>query len=133
MPHSEMRLPADKFDIEAVAELAKLGYSQLEPVMPLVLEWMKDLNWPVAQALRPFLVSVGAPLVPHVRMVLSSADAIWKYWILRAVVAESDEMASCLRTDLMRLASTPTIAECEEGVDEAAAEILKRIKAHGAA
>lgn len=130
MPKSEMRLPVDKFDIEAVAELTKLGYPHLEPVISQLLEWMEDLNWPVAQALCPLLVSVGTPLVPYVQAALLSDDAIWKYWILQGIVAESDEMARCLTFDLMRLANGPSSDEREEGVDEVAKEILRRIQTH---
>jgi hypothetical protein len=39
--------------------------------------------------LAPFVASIGEPLVPHLRPILDDEgqDAIWKYWIITAVVA----------------------------------------------
>ncbi len=55
-------LPQDKYDTEAATALVGAGWESIAPVMPQILTWMQDLNWPVAHILQPFLVSVrGAP------------------------------------------------------------------------
>lgn len=128
MFHLDMQLPRDKFDTENARALVTRGYPAVEPVLPALLEWVQDLNWPVAQVLQPFLADIGRPLAPHVRYVLESDDAIWKYWVLHCIVAESTELAEELRPELTRLADAPSSTEDNEEVKEAASEILTNLK-----
>ena len=120
-------LPNDKSETEKAEAIVALGFPVVEPILPLLVEWMQDINWPVAKTLRPFLASIGAPLAPHVRYVLATNDAIWKYWVVRCIVGESAELARVLRPELQRLASLPTPREAEEEVDQMAREILARV------
>jgi len=120
-------LPVSKFETEKAARIASLGYPRVEPVMPQILEWLQDLNWPVARVFQPFAASIGAPLAPHVRSILRTDDGCWKRSVLSGVVAESFELATCLRPELERLAASPTAIEAQEKVDVLASEILGRI------
>lgn len=80
-------VPRSKFDIETAERAAATGWPTVEPVLPQLLEWLQDYNWPVARVLAPFVASIGEPLVPHLRPILDDEgqDAIWKYWIITAV------------------------------------------------
>ena len=120
-------LPKDKLDVDAVRRLSAKGYPAIEPILPALLEWMQDLNWPVAQALHPFLVSLGEPLAPHIRSILRTDDDIWKYWVLICVVAESPSLLSALKLELEHLAEKPTDGEREELIDELARNMLRRL------
>jgi len=120
-------LPASKFETEKAARVVSLGYPGVEPVIPQILEWLQDLNWPVARVFQPFAASIGAPLAPHVRLILKTDDGCWKHSVLSGVVAESFELAACLRTELERLASSPTPIESQEKVNVVASEILSRM------
>jgi hypothetical protein len=126
-PDCRALLPADKFDIERARATIALGYPQVDTILPALLEWMKDMNWPVAQTLQPFLASIGLPLLPHVRRVFDTSDEMWKYWVVRCIVGESPELARVLEPELHRLASAPTSIEREAGLDEAAQQVLARI------
>ncbi len=117
-------LPATKFDTEKAAVLVALGFRAVEPVMLQILEWLQDLNWPVGHVLRPFLVSIGSPLAPYIRVVLEGQDDGWKYSLLRGVVDQSIELAQALRPELERIATNPSPGESREEVDQAAAEML---------
>lgn len=117
-------LPRDKYDTEAAAALVAASWESIESVMPQILEWMQDLNWPVAHVFQPFLVSVGVPLVPFVRDVFATDDEQWKVNVLVSVVGFSRELATALRADLERMANNPTAGERLEGVSEEAREIL---------
>lgn len=117
-------VPTHKSDTEKVRAIVALGYPAVAPIIPRLLEWMQDLNWPVAQELHPFLASIGAPLAPEVRRILETDDETWKFWILGMVVAESAELAALLRPELGRLAAHPTPDEREEGLHKVARAIL---------
>lgn len=101
-------------EMEKAEAIVALGYPKVEPMLPALLEWMRDMNWPVAKVFQPFLASIGAPLAPHIRRVLESNDEIWMYWVLRCIVTESTELVQILRPDLERLAHSPEGEQAHE-------------------
>lgn len=117
-------LPCDKHDTDAAEALVALGWEKLERVMPQILEWMQDINWPVAAIFRPFLVAQGARLAPCLKPIFASDDDIWKYNILSGIVLQSPELASAISAELERLVRSPTTGERQEYVTEQAEEIL---------
>lgn len=125
-------LPADKFETDKAGELTALGFPTIGPILPALLEWMQDINWPVAQTLQPFLATIGLPLLPHVRRILETSDDIWKYWVISCIVGKSRELTQALVPELQRLASAPTPSEREEELDTLAREILENHANHNA-
>ena len=121
-------LPIDKMDTEAASKVVALGFPGVEPVLPQLLEWLQDMNWPVAQVFQPFLASIGAPLAPHIRAVLATDDDVWKYWLIQGVVVNSAELAHALKPELERLAHSPTDGETAEGVSEVSAQIINETR-----
>jgi hypothetical protein len=119
-------LPRDKFDIQNAEAVVKAGYPAVEAVLPDLLAWMQDMNWPVARVLQPFLAEIGPPLVPHIRSIVGSSDEVWKFWIVTSIVGESVELSRLLRPELERLANSANAGEQAEGVDAAARSILAR-------
>jgi hypothetical protein len=79
-------IPVTKFETEKALALVQLGFPAVEPVMPQILEWLQDLNWPVGHIFQPFLASIGEPLAPYVRTILAGDDDGWKYSLLRVIV-----------------------------------------------
>ena len=117
-------LPRDKRDTDSAELLIALGFPAVEPILPELVEWMQDINWPVAQRLQPFLVGIGVPLLDQVRHVLGTDDDIWKLWVLDGVVSPSPELQAALRPELERIADRPTPGEREHEVDACAREML---------
>ena len=117
-------LPRDKYDTDAATKLVALEWEMIEPVMPQILEWCQDRNWPVAVVFQPFLANVGVRLLPFVRTVFATDDDIWKYNILVDIVGQSTALATALRADLERMANHPSSGERLEGVAEEAQAIL---------
>lgn len=39
-------IPTDKHDLAAVANAARLGYPAINAILPELLEWLQDINWP---------------------------------------------------------------------------------------
>ena len=123
---SELRelLPKDKHDLERATALMSIRYPTVAPILPDLLEWLQDGNWPVAHVIGPFLASIGAPLAEEVRRILQSQDHLWKYWILLRVVAHSPELITTLYPELVKIAEGDAVNEDEKEVEEVAKEIL---------
>jgi uncharacterized protein DUF5071 len=117
-------LPKDKHDLERATALVSIGYPIVAPILPDLLEWLQDGNWPVAHVIGPFLASIGKPLTEEVRRILQSQDHLWKYWILLRVVAHSPELATALYPELVKIAEGDAVDEDEKEVKEVAKEIL---------
>ncbi|MGF6116213.1 hypothetical protein ABIE30_001120 [Janthinobacterium lividum] len=117
-------LPRDKHDTENAQALIALSWEEIRPAMPQILEWMQDVNWPVAGVLLPYLAGIGPRLAPYVKTVLASDDEQWKYFVLQGIVRHSPGLAAALNGELTRFALAPTAAELEEFVAEVAREIL---------
>lgn len=126
----EAVVPQHKSDVERARATVTIGYPAVAPVLPQLMEWLQDGNWPVSHVLAPFLASIGNPLIPHVRYVLETDDDIWKYWIVTRILGQSQELAFAFRADLERLAWTPTQSEAEQEVNEVAQEVLQHYGWH---
>jgi len=127
MPRSLPELvPSAKDETDLAKKLVALGYPAVEPVIAEILEWVEDANWPVAKVFLPFLVRIGAPLVPHVRYVLQSQDEQWKRVVLDHIVSESGALAHGISVDLLRLIDSPTDAERAEGLQTTADELFQK-------
>lgn len=120
-------LPRDKHDAERARALVDLGWPAVEPVMPEIMTWLQDANWPIARVFYPFLASIGKPLAPYVRAVFDTTDDIWKRGVLELVLRNSSELAVAFRADLERLVTAPTANEQAEDLDETAREILSSL------
>lgn len=118
-------VPRDKHDHESANRAIAAGYPAVEPVLGHLLECIQDMNDPVARTLAPFLVSIGRPLIPHIKKVFETDDHIWKYWIIQEIFLESPEVAAEFRDELQRIAHTPTESEITEEIPETALDVLK--------
>ncbi|WP_088071950.1 DUF5071 domain-containing protein [Gottfriedia luciferensis] len=118
-------LPRDKFDFERVNELKQLNKSDLIPVLPNLLEWIQDMNWPIAKETAKLLLNFPSEIVPYIKIVLQSDDYIWKYWCLSELVKKLPIDSKILfKDELEKLANSPTPDEQLEELDEIALEIL---------
>jgi hypothetical protein len=120
-------VPRHKDDLTRAEAAVAAGWPAVSPVLPDLLEWLKDYNWPVAHVLAPLLATVGLPAVPHVRRILASDDDIWKRWILSCVVEPRLDVVTALRPDLERIVLGRAEGEVAEGVIEIAEELLRRV------
>ena len=117
-------LPQDRTDDARVKAIIALGYPTVVPIVPDLLKWLQDYNWPIAKAIAPFLVTIGVPLVPNLRDILMTADDEWKFWIMTKIIAKSPEIAQGLQDELERIATNPTASERSSDLDNVAQEIL---------
>jgi Domain of unknown function (DUF5071) len=59
--------------------------------IPMLLDWLKDMNWPGAETIANYLPSFGEDVRPALVPVLESGDAIWTRWVLAALSESFDE------------------------------------------
>lgn len=118
-------IPRSKHDFDRAHAVVALGYPAVEPILPKLLEWLQDMNWPIAHVLGPFLAGIGAPLAPFLRPIMSGNDGTWKYWIIGNVIGANPELFELFKGDLQRMATNPTPDERTEEIDQQAREILE--------
>lgn len=120
-------LPANKSDLAAVERLKTAPSESVIPLLPKLMEWLQDMNWPVAQAVLPLMVSYEDETVSIAAEILKpdQEDELWKYWIITQFVpALSNRNQRILMNAIRRIAFDPTNGEQAESVDEAAKEYL---------
>ncbi|HEY7120066.1 MAG TPA: DUF5071 domain-containing protein [Tepidisphaeraceae bacterium] len=121
-------LPRDKRDLERARAVVLLGYPAVAPVLPELLEWLQDCNWPVAGPIGDLLASLSEQVAPLVWDVLRGADDIWKYWcIVRLVSKMPARVAEQFRAELTRLAERPTDGERAGELGEVARDALMEL------
>jgi Domain of unknown function (DUF5071) len=106
------------------------GWPGVEPVLPQLLEWLKDYNWPVARVLAPFVAQIGDPLVPYLKPIFDGNDLIWKHWIIDVVLSDTPlSVVKQFRDELEHLVKDPTQHEVAEDLPEVAKPVLDRLAA----
>ncbi len=124
---SFMKMPKNKHDIYAVECLDKEMPENVIPLLPELMEWLKDMNWPVANAILPLMIRYQDETTRIAMDILKKEqnDDIWKYWIIKHFVpALSDKNQRILFDSLERIANYPTKGEQVEEVNEVAKEYL---------
>ncbi|CAA9200038.1 hypothetical protein FLA105534_02934 [Flavobacterium bizetiae] len=114
-------IPKDKFDFETVEKLTKYSFKDIEPIVPDLLEWLQDINWPISQPIAEFLIPFSEEIAPEILKILKGKDEIWKYWILTTFGKNIKN--ELVLQEINRIAKNPTQDEIDEGVDEIANEI----------
>jgi len=123
-----MRLPKDKFDLEAVSELKAAGYPVYAPLLDGLADWVADGNWPVATPVADLLVSAGAGALPVLQRVLQGNDSNHQCFVLELVVGRlSPDVVAALRVILEKLSTSPNQDQIGEGVPDLAIDILQAL------
>lgn len=93
--------------------------------VPMLLEWLKDMNWPGAETIAKHLPSYGDNIGPLLVPVLESGDVIWTRWVLAALSDTFDEeFWQPMRLAIQRIAYGKDV----EGAAAEALYILARYK-----
>jgi hypothetical protein len=123
-------LPKDKHDDAAIAHISTLPESEIEPLLPEILTWLQDPNWPIARTVLPFILQHPALIVEPLRQVLRTDDVEWIYVVLCNVIKEMPlEERRKMRVEIERIAREPTEEEKENELDVDAQGILDGLDA----
>lgn len=124
-------LPKDKFDNSNIEKLKQLTDEEISPILPRLLEWIQDYNWPIAKDVLSVLALHQCELVPLIINVLKpeEKDDIWKYEIITYLLPLfSDENMKAVLSSVKRIAENPSENERLEEVDGAAITFLRDMK-----
>lgn len=118
-------IPSHKSDLAAAHRAAEQGYPAINAILPSLLEWLKDGNWPVSAPLASLLAEAGPEIAPAIQAALQSDDDLWKYWILTMLGPQlSERVWHLIEPDVARLSQRPTSGEMAEEVDVEAHQLL---------
>ncbi len=67
-------VPAHKSDLASIERLHTVGDAGVIAVLPELLEWLQDINWPVARGVLERVAVLGNELVEPVRSILLLAE-----------------------------------------------------------
>lgn len=116
-------IPKDKFDIETAHKLKGHSYEQVKPIVPELLKWIQDMNWPVAGPVSEFLEKISKHISTDIIEVLRGNDSTWKYWCL-VVFGKTDKLDPVLLEEIKRIKNSASKIDIEEGVVEEAEKII---------
>lgn len=121
-------IPKNKHDLEAVSKLHQLPASEVIPLLPQLLEWIQDMNWPVAEPVLEVLLQYPTELTPHVEEVLLGEDDMWIYWCLVRVFPELPYFSKLVLANAVEQLAMQTISPFNEDNVEAAREALRSLE-----
>ncbi|MGG4399674.1 DUF5071 domain-containing protein [Paenibacillus amylolyticus] len=122
-------LPSDKHDFEAVRKLNQFSNEELKVIIPELMEWLQDGNWPISKPVEDLLLRLGKDLIPHIKDVLQTQDPQWEYFILVGLIDRLPiSHLSMLQSDLVRILESPSPSEVLEELDEVIMELLEKMK-----
>lgn len=122
-------VPNNKEDLNFIHNLKLKSISEIRDIIPQLLEWMQDMNWPQA----PLIADYFSPYINEIQeeliSILKSNDEIWKYWILHGLILHSEiTPGQKILLEVKRVYLNASKQEKEEEVDVIAKEILEKYK-----
>lgn len=115
-------IPKDKFDFETIGKLKMYSFEEIEPIIPNLLEWLQDMNWPISKSIADFLIPFSEKISPEILKILQGKDEMWKYWILLTFGKITKD--KLVLQEITRIVQNPTKDEIDNDVLEIAKEIL---------
>jgi len=117
-------LPQNKSDIKRAEDLMKYSYEDLRDQIPKLLEWLQDINWPVARPVATYLKSIQTSITAELRFILQNTDdAVWKYGLLQTFGPTTQ--SPDIKKEILRMANSPTTNEIDEEVNLLAMELIQ--------
>ena len=122
-------IPKNKYDISAVSELKKLSDIEIESIIPELLVWIQDMNWPIAEDIAEVLSVHCKVTEPYILDILKpeQQDEIWKFNVIKYLLKKNKSFSenTSIMSEVERIADLPTKGEQLELVDTAAKEYIK--------
>ena len=121
-------VPKDKFDDKRLNEIGELSDGEFEIIVPDLLTWMQDMNWPVATPVSGVLLKRYNVVEDHLCEILKAdqKDDEWKRNVINYLLKKWPARITNegLINEIKRIAEKPFSSEKKELVDEAARDII---------
>ncbi len=116
-------IPKNKGDLSTAEKLTNYSYEELKEIIPNLLEWLQDMNWPVAKPVSEYLESINDKITTELLSILkSNDDEVWKYWII--TIFGPITQSPIIKNEIIRIATYPTENEIIEEVHQVANGIV---------
>lgn len=110
-------------------KLSELSNEELRDIIPELMEWLQDGNWPIARSVEDLLLRFGEELIPHIQNVFKIRDSTWEYFMLTGLISRlPSKYLIMLKGDLERILENPTEDEMLEKLDEVIIPLLNKIQ-----
>ncbi|WP_274307374.1 DUF5071 domain-containing protein [Solibacillus daqui] len=113
-------IPKNKFDIEAVELLRNKPANEVVPLLPELMTWMQDMNWPVSKHVAELLLTYPTEITPLIDEVLAGDDDMWIYWCLVELVPKLPFYSKLVLAEVVE-----QIASGQRGFDEDVIELAQ--------
>ncbi len=117
-------IPKDKHDVETAEKLFQYTYEETKPIVPQLLTWIQDGNWPVSKPVFEFLQTIAPYITGDIVDILRSDDSQWKYWCIILLLNDRKDLDPSIIQELRLLATTTNPQDIEEGVSVLAEQLL---------
>ena len=120
-------IPKDKFDLDVAKRLSLATPEQVSVVAIPLLEWIADMNWPVALEIIHILPKFHEELLPSIEQILVNQDndIIWKYSIISQLLIQfPKESLLTLHPIIQEYAELIPNNEDEENLKEVSLDFL---------
>jgi len=123
----ENLIPKDKLDIETAEKLKQFSYEEVKPIIPNLLEWIQDMNWPVSRVIADYLITISEYLTSDIIDILNGKDEMWKYWTIGVFGIYSEKpLQPEVKEIINRISYNPSFEEIENKVNIQAINALNK-------
>lgn len=118
---------SEKDDNEGLERLKKMSKSEILMNKKELLEWLQDMNWPVAKGMAEILSNYTNDLDIDIQKIILGKDLDWKYWVtIRLLYYSKVRPSNFLLGLLQNKIENPTqieieyefIQECQDVLDK---------------
>lgn len=95
-----IRGPQNKFDFDYIERLSEDPPQAWEHLIPELLTWQQDVNWPIFGVVQTLLLRNPTGLIEPLRDVFRGEDEEWQFNTLSLVGEMSTEVRKLLKEDL---------------------------------
>ena len=97
---SDFILCRDKFDVEAIENIAEREIRENPELYAGLLECFQDMNWSVAAIAQKKLIFDDEKIVPYLKAALSSCDEDWIHFLRKQIIPKmSEKIKTMLQTE----------------------------------
>lgn len=119
-------IPKDKSDDSNIDELNTYDIDRIRTIVPQLLEWLQDGNWPIANRIASYFQPRINKIEDEILAILNTNDEIWKYYILLLILHANQQPGRKIMEEVSRIAISPKPSETEEELDEIARDIVNK-------
>lgn len=128
MSEGALQSPRDKHDFEMVEQLKRADPTHWKHLVPGLLAWLQDQNWPIWRCVKEVLLRDSWAVIEPLHCVLQGCDTEWQFNCLLLIQEMPVTVQALLRDDLTALRKRVTDGLQDDwGMEENIDEILSKI------